>query len=435
MARRRARRDLRPRRLPARERARDDPAADARRERARADRPGRGARALRRRPGAGARPHRAARRPVRQAARRARDRAEEGGGDPRAVRRRSRRRSPTAASPRRRRTCGSSGESRRWTPPPPFLPSQKHPRRGRRRPPSSNGSASAASRRAWGNCRRPDASRVRAAASDGRPPGASRAARGAARAPARLERGPRRHDGGAAVCHTAEHVDLIRYVEDGLWLDGDTRLHRDHLRGRGARGGNRDRGGAAGWLRPRPPAGSPRLGRARDGVLRVQQRRGGRAGGAVPPRARAGRDRRLRRASRQRHGGDLPRRRQRPLRLAPPMAVLPGQRRPGRPGRDDAQRPAARAVAGDEEYLEAFDRRSSSPRSSDSSPSSCSSPQASTRTTRTRSRTCVSPRTASASSPAAAGRLSDRVAAVLEGGYDLETLPDLVDAALEGFTS
>jgi len=31
--------------------------------------------------------------------------------------------------------------------------------------------------------------------------------------------------------------------------------------------------------------------------------------------------------------------------------------------------------------------------------------------------------------------LSDRVAAVLEGGYELETLPDLVYAALDGFTS
>jgi acetoin utilization deacetylase AcuC-like enzyme len=30
--------------------------------------------------------------------------------------------------------------------------------------------------------------------------------------------------------------------------------------------------------------------------------------------------------------------------------------------------------------------------------------------------------------------LCDRVAAVLEGGYDLETLPGLVDAALDGFT-
>ena len=31
--------------------------------------------------------------------------------------------------------------------------------------------------------------------------------------------------------------------------------------------------------------------------------------------------------------------------------------------------------------------------------------------------------------------MSDRVAAVLEGGYDLETLPGLVDAALDGLTS
>ena len=32
-----------------------------------------------------------------------------------------------------------------------------------------------------------------------------------------------------------------------------------------------------------------------------------------------------------------------------------------------------------------------------------------------------------------AGRLAPRVAAVLEGGYNLRTLPDLVEAALEGF--
>ena len=31
--------------------------------------------------------------------------------------------------------------------------------------------------------------------------------------------------------------------------------------------------------------------------------------------------------------------------------------------------------------------------------------------------------------------LGPRVAAVLEGGYNLETLPGLVDAALEGFSS
>ena len=33
------------------------------------------------------------------------------------------------------------------------------------------------------------------------------------------------------------------------------------------------------------------------------------------------------------------------------------------------------------------------------------------------------------------GALAPRVAAVLEGGYNLETLPDLVAAALEGFES
>jgi acetoin utilization deacetylase AcuC-like enzyme len=31
--------------------------------------------------------------------------------------------------------------------------------------------------------------------------------------------------------------------------------------------------------------------------------------------------------------------------------------------------------------------------------------------------------------------LAPRVAAVLEGGYELETLPALVDAALDGFSS
>ena len=46
-----------------------------------------------------------------------------------------------------------------------------------------------------------------------------------------------------------------------------------------------------------------------------------------------------------------------------------------------------------------------------------------------------SPRTASASSRARRRRFAPRVAAVLEGGYNLDTLPDLVAAALDGFTS
>ena len=81
--------------------------------RARAHRPGGGARALRRRAGAGAGLHRAPRRPLRQAPGRARGRAEEGGGRPAASTARWRTRSPRDGSPRRRRICGSTGESRR----------------------------------------------------------------------------------------------------------------------------------------------------------------------------------------------------------------------------------------------------------------------------------------------------------------------------------
>ena len=68
------------------------------RERARADRAGRGARALRRRPGAGAGLHRAARRPVRPHPRRARRRPEDGGRACSPSTARSRRRSPPGAS-------------------------------------------------------------------------------------------------------------------------------------------------------------------------------------------------------------------------------------------------------------------------------------------------------------------------------------------------
>ena len=77
-----ARRDLGSRRVPARERADDDPAAGARRG-CRADRPGRGARALRSRSRAGARLHRAARRPL--------------GPDPGRARASARRRPPTCS--------------------------------------------------------------------------------------------------------------------------------------------------------------------------------------------------------------------------------------------------------------------------------------------------------------------------------------------------
>ena len=110
-----ARRNLGPRRVPACGGRRHDPAAGAGRERARADRPGRGAGALRRRSRAGAGLHRAARRPVGQDPRRPRRRREDGSRAPRASTRASTRCSPRDASPRRRRRSASIGTSRRST--------------------------------------------------------------------------------------------------------------------------------------------------------------------------------------------------------------------------------------------------------------------------------------------------------------------------------
>ena len=81
-----SRRHLRPRLVPARQRADDRAPAGEGRLRARADRAGRGSRALRRRTRAGAGLHRAARRSLRQAPRRARRRPEDRGLDPRRVR-------------------------------------------------------------------------------------------------------------------------------------------------------------------------------------------------------------------------------------------------------------------------------------------------------------------------------------------------------------
>ena len=68
-----------------------------------------------------------------------------------------------------------------------------------------------------------------------------------------------------------------------------------------------------------------------------------------------------------------------------------------------------------------------------SSPTCCSSRPASTRTSTIRSPTCELTRRRLRRARAARRALAPRVAAVLEGGYNLRTLPDLVDAALEGF--
>ena len=83
--------------------------------------------------------------------------------------------------------------------------------------------------------------------------------------------------------------------------------------------------GARALVLVRPP-GPSRRARPGDGVLPLQQRRGGRR--ARPrPRPDAGGDRRLRRASRQRDAVDLLRRPVGAVRLVAPVSVLPGHRR------------------------------------------------------------------------------------------------------------
>ena len=141
----------------------------------------------------------------------------------------------------------------------------------------------------------------------------------------------------------------------------------------------------------------------------------------------AGGDRRLRRPPRERHRGDLPRRRLRALRLAAPVAVLSGHGRPGDERRDDAEHAAAR-------------RDRATPSTSPPSTSSSSRPCARS----SRSSLLVSagfdahvedPLGGLALSEgcfrelgARCAALAPRLAAVLEGGYNLATLPRLVAA-------
>ena len=75
------------------------------------------------------------------------------------------------------------------------------------------------------------------------------------------------------LCHTAEHVELIRGRRGPVWLDGDTLCTATTYEAATPRGGHGDRGCAARRLRARPAAGPPRARGARDGLLHLQQRR------------------------------------------------------------------------------------------------------------------------------------------------------------------
>ena len=187
-----------------------------------------------------------------------------------------------------------------------------------------------------------------------------------------------------------------------------------------------------GFALVRPP-GHHALPEPGDGLLPLRQRRRRRplrAGGA---RARARRDRRLGRPPRQRHAGDLLGRPVRALRLAPPVAVLPGHRRARRARTRRRSTCRSRPAPATRSYLRAFDERGRAGGARVRARTCCSSRPASTRTSTTRSPRCASPPTASASSPAARPRSRRASPPCSRAATTSRTLPALVAAALEGF--
>ena len=271
-------------------------------------------------------------------------------------------------------------------------------------------------------------SRLHAAAPDRGPPGVAGADRGAARAvpvPSSARRPPR-----TTSCAATRPRCSTGFARRRGWLDVDTICTATSFEAALlAAGAAIEAARAAGFALARPPGHHAEPG-ARDGLLHLRLDRDRGALGAGRARAGARRDPRLGRPPRQRDAGD---RRRRPvdlLRLAAPVAVLSGTRRARRTGRDAAQPPAA-AGTGDDAYLAAFERAERAVAAfepelllvSAGFDAHVDDPLASS-----------SSRPALFEELAPARRaLAPRVAAVLEGGYNLATLPDLVESALRGF--
>src|SRR5581483_7411183 len=270
-----------------------------------------------------------------------------------------------------------------------------------------------------------------AAPPDGPPPGDAGPARGAPRALSPPPRGRARQRGRRRALPFArlrrEHPRDLGAALARL----RHAVQRDELRRRPAGGRGGDRGRGFRRFRARPATGTPCVAGTGNGLLPFQQRRDRRTerAGRVPDRARG--DRRLRRppgnGTEAIFAGD-------DSVLYVSLHEWPFY--PGTGGPDDQAETTVNiplaAGSGDDEYLQAFEQLVE-PAVAGFDPglvlvsagfdAHVDDPLAEMEVTadgfRELSRRCAA--------------LAPRVAAVLEGGYQLETLPGLVAAALEGF--
>jgi acetoin utilization deacetylase AcuC-like enzyme len=234
------------------------------------------------------------------------------------------------------------------------------------------------------------------------------------------------------LCHSAEHVELIRSVEDGLWLDGDTVCTASTFEAASLAAGTAIEAALrGGFALVRPPGHHALPGRAMGFCVFNN----------VAVAARAAQQRlgleRVAIVDFDVHHGNGTEAIFRDDDSVLFVSLHQWPFYPGSGGPDDQAETTVnvplRAGCGDEEYLDAFtqivepavqrfepelvlvsagfDAHAQDPLSD-----MCVSEDG----FRELARRCRA--------------LSDRVAAVLEGGYDLGTLPGLVDAALDGFT-